>query len=126
MKGQVSIEFIALLSIALLASSILVTELNERVTQYGQATPYAEAQSLAQKVAYSFDYVKSRGNSSVELGFEPGLENNYNISVGGGQVVVSFDSGSASFPTRYQGSQFKLNSTEKYVIRYNGSYYVES
>ena len=126
MKGQISIEFIALLSIALLASSVLVTELNEQVIQYSESTPYAEAQSLAQKVAYSFDYVKSRGNSSVELGFEPELEKNYNISVGGGQVIVSFDTGSASFPTRYQGSQFNLNSTEKYSITYNGSYNVES
>lgn len=126
MKGQVSIEFISLLVVALLASSILVTELNERVTQYSESTPYSEAQSLAQKVAYSFDYVKARGNSSVQLGFEPGLEKDYGISAGEGQVIVSFDSGSASFPTRYEGSQFSLNSTENYVIKYNGSYHVES
>lgn len=120
MKGQVSIEFISLLSIALLASAVLVTEMNDRAMEYSRSSPYTEAEKLAQKVAYKFDYSLSAKNTTVQLDFSPRLEENYNITVISGQVVVDFDTGSASFPTRYQGDTINFNSTESYTISNSG------
>lgn len=124
-KGQISIEFMALLAVALLASSILVSELNSRAVQHSKSSPYTEAQKIAQEVSYTFDYVKTRDNASKTLGFEPDLQEDYSITVGNGQTVVDFDSGSASFPTRYQGSKYSLNANQSYKVRYDGSYQVE-
>ena len=116
MKGQVSIEFISLLSIALLASAVLVTEMNDRAMEYSRSSPYTEAEKLAQKVAYKFDYTLSTENTSVRIDFSPRLEENYNITAVSGQVVVEFDTGSASFPTHYQGDRINLNSTKSYTL----------
>lgn len=124
-KGQVSIEFMALLSIALLGSSILVTELTDRAIQYSKSSPYSEAQKIAQEVSYTFDYLKTQKNASRDLDFDPGLRKDYTITVGNGQTVVSFDSGSASFPTRYKGSSLDLKANQSYVVSYNGSYSVK-
>lgn len=118
MKGQVSIEFISLLTLALLASAVLVTELNDRAIQYSQSTPYSEAQEIAQKTAYTVNYVRANENSSKVLDFDPSLEQ-YNITVGSGQVSVRFESGSSSFPTSYEGSVNSLNSTDEYIVRYD-------
>jgi len=120
LKGQVSIEFISLLSIALVASAVLVTEMNDRAAEYSRSSPYAEAEKLAQKVAYKFDYALSADNTSVELDFSPRLEENYNITVLSGQVVVNFDAGSSSFPTMYEGDTVILNSTKSYEISSSG------
>lgn len=120
MKGQVSIEFIGLLILALLASAILITELNNKTLQYTRSSPYAEAQSLAQKVAYKLDYVVSESNTSVRLEFSPDLEENYNISTDSGQVIVDYQEGSSEFPTLYDGT-LEMNTSQTYVLEYNGS-----
>lgn len=116
MKGQVSIEFMSLLAIALLASAVLVTEMNDRAMEYSRSSPYTEAEKLAQKVAYKLDYTMSSENTSVKLDFSPRLEENYNITVVPRQVVVNFDAGSSSFPTRYQGGKISFNTTENYQL----------
>ncbi len=120
MKGQVSIEFIGLLTLALLASAILITELNYKTLQYTRHTPYAEAQSLAQKVSYKLDYVVSESNTSARLEFPPGLERGYNITVDSGQVVLDYPEGSSDFPTLYNGS-LDLDVNQSYILEYNGS-----
>ena len=125
-KGQISIEFISLLAIALLASSVLVTELNDRALEYSKASPYSEAQKIAQKTAYSIDYVRSNHNASKTLDFNPDLENDYSIVAASNQVVVSFETGSASFPTSYSGSQISLNSSESYKVSYDGGLSIKS
>lgn len=119
MKGQVSIEFLSLMVIALLASALLVTALQDRAVEFNRASPYAEAQKIAQKVAYKIEYVKTE-NTAVEMDFPPQLEEEYNITVLSGQVVVSFDTGSSSFPARYSGDPIYLKSAESYTVEYSG------
>jgi hypothetical protein len=120
LKGQVSIEFIGLLTLALLASAILITELNYKTLQYTRSSPYAEAQSLAQKVSYKLDYVVSESNTSIRLDFSPELERDYNITVDSGQVILDYPEGSSEFPTLYNGS-LDMNVKESYILEYNGS-----
>lgn len=120
MKGQVSIEFISLLSLALLASAILVTSMSDRAIEYSRSSPYYDAQDIAQKVAYKVDYVISEKNTSLDLEFSPRITEEYNITIGSGQVLVNFDTGDSSFPTRYNGTDIELKTNQSYTISYQG------
>lgn len=111
----------ALLAIALLASAVLVTELNNKALQFSRSAPYSEAQDLSQKVAYTIDRSVAESNSSHRLEFNPGLQRVYNITVQSGQVVVSYEGGSSSFPTAYDETQLSFNTSQSYVVSFNGS-----
>lgn len=119
MKAQVSIEFISLLSIALLASAILVTAVNGKAIQFSQSTSYTEAQKVAQKTSYKVDYVLSEKNTSLELSYNPGLEEIYNVTLDSGNVLVEYTEGDASFPTAYTGPKIKFNTSGIRVVRYD-------
>jgi predicted GNAT superfamily acetyltransferase len=110
----------ALLALALLASAILVTELNNKAVQYSRASPHSEAQKIAQKVAYDLDYVTSQNKTSLAVDFSPDLDQTYNITVEQGIVVVKFDKGSSSFPTLYRGSRLDFNTSGGRVFEYSG------
>ncbi|QGA81005.1 hypothetical protein [Candidatus Nanohalobium constans] len=125
MRGQISIEFISLLAIALLASSILVSALADRSAQFNRASPQSEALGVAQKVAYTFDYVNSEDNVSKKLVFSPDLQREYNITVGDGLVSADYGEGDANFPTSYQGSLISLNSTQAYLVEDGGATEIE-
>lgn len=110
----------ALLAIALLASAILVTELNSKALQYSRSAPYSEAQTLSHKVAYRLDYAVSERNSSLKLDFAPDLQKEYNVTVESGQVIVEFNRGSSTFPTLYEGSRLEFNTSESYIVYSEG------
>jgi hypothetical protein len=118
-KAQVSIEFISLLSIALLASAILVTAVNGKAIQFSQSTSYTEAQKIAQKTAYKVDYVLSEKNTSLELSYNPGLEEIYNVTLDSGNVLVEYTEGDASFPTAYTGPKIRFNTSGTHMVAHD-------
>lgn len=125
MKGQVSIEFMSLLAITLLGSSILITHVNDRALQFSESVPYKEAQSIGQKVSYTFDYVKAEGNASKKLQFNSDLAKKYEITVKENITTVSFDDGNVTVLNRYSGPELNLDTSKVYEVSYNGSYQIK-
>ena len=125
MKGQISIEFMSLLAITLLGSSILVTQVNDRAVQFSESVPYKEAQLIGQKVSYTFDYVKAEGNASKKLQFNSDLAKKYEIMVKENSTTVSFDNGNVTVLNRYPGPELNLDASKVYEVSYNGSYHIK-
>lgn len=119
MKAQSSIEFISLLSLALLGAAILVAAVNSHIYEFERSSSFEEAEDLAKSLAFRADYVVSQ-NASTRLEFPPDLRRNYTAQIGSGTVNVSFDSGYAAFPTLYEGSNVSFNLSESRVLNYSG------
>jgi len=125
LKGQISIEFMSLLAITLLGSSILVTQVNDRAVQFSESVPYKEAQLIGQKVSYTFDYVKAEGKASKKLQFNSDLAKKYKITVKENSTTVGFDDGNVTVLNRYSGPELNLDASKVYEVSYNGSYHIK-
>jgi hypothetical protein len=125
LKGQTSVEFISLISLSLLVSSVFVTALSERKANFSEYQPTVESEKIAQKVSFVFEYLKSQNNSSTKLKFSPKLSRNYNITTGEGITTVKFRSGESTFPTNYEGPKKSLNTSRNYEVKYNGTFYIK-
>ena len=121
MRGQVSIEFLSLLTLMLLASALLVTELRDRTVEFDKGVPYDEAGDISRKVAYTFDHLVTDEGVERKIKFSPDLRRNYSIKVNNSEVFVDYQTGSTVFPTLYEGEAVVMSSRESYVLSYNGS-----
>lgn len=118
-KGQVSIEFITLLSVTLVGSSILIGLMNERAIAFRQTEEVAQTESIAQKTAYKIDYLISSQNSTVNLDYPASQGSNTTIQIQEGIVSVENPEGSANYPTSYQGQMIQLKTDQSYSLNYN-------
>lgn len=118
MKAQASIEFIALLSIALLASSILLDLVNDKALQIEKQSRNEEAQNIAQKTAYRLDLITSTENSSTLISYSDALDKNYTVRVGDGYVTVNSSTGPVSSRTVYGGKKHKFGTRSDKKISY--------
>lgn len=118
-RGQVSIEFITLLSITLVASSILIGLMNERAIAFRQTDEIAQAESIAQKTAYRVDYLISSQKSAVNIDYQVSQGSNTTIRVQEGIVSVENPEASANYPTSYQGNLIELYTNQSYVLKYS-------
>lgn len=125
MKGQVSVEFISLLAITLIASSVLVSGVTDRRANVEDRKDLMRAEDIAQKTAYTFEYVISERDVKVELDYSPELEQNYTINVTGNRVEVKIGDRVTGVGTAYSGESFTLNSKETYNLSYDGGVIVE-
>lgn len=122
MKGQVSIEFMTLLSLTLLASSILISDLNDRATQMQRTESYIDAEEVALKTDYALSQALARKNTTVKLDYSPKLEKKYKVDVNKNQIKVYDYEQLGSFRTRYGFSKnIQLNTTKSYIFKFNGS-----
>jgi len=121
-KGQVSIEFMTLLSLTLLASSILISDLNDRATQMQRTEAYIDAEEVALKTDYALSQSLARKNTTVTLDYSPNLEKKYKVDVNKNQIKVYDYEQLGSFRTRYGFSRnLQVNTTQKYLLEFNGS-----
>lgn len=125
MKGQISIEFLSLLSIALLASSILVTTVSDRNIALQERNQQFRAEQIAEKTSYKIEYVLSNKNSSVELGFSPELEGNYTVNISSRFVTASVASTEAGVRTLYEGGNRTISTDKTYNITYEEGLIIE-
>lgn len=119
--GQSSIEFMIILTLVLLASSILLSELNQRTASLNEVEKNIEAQSMALLTAHKFEAVSSNQNLSLELNYPSNLDDIYFIDIGGNTVNVSNGIRNATFYTGYSGDNFSLNTSKSYTINFNDS-----
>lgn len=118
-KGQVSIEFISLLSLVLLISSVLTAQVIQKSAGMEERSRLTQAENIAQKTAYRVDYLLSNRNSSVRVVYSNELSENYSVKVRPGRVVVPTNEGNASFPTYYSGNPVNLSTEKDYWLSYS-------
>lgn len=120
MKGQVSIEFMSILILTLLMSSVLITNLEIRSANFQTEKEVKQAQKIAQKTSYKVSYTLANKNSTVTLRYPPNLDNQYNITINSSSTVVSSPQESFRFETRYGGpKEFEFNTSETYTLSYS-------
>lgn len=125
MKGQVSVEFISLLSITLLGLAVLITQINEKAIEFENSESYKESRFIGQKVSYIIDYVKSEGNMSKTLEFDSDLKEQYDIVLEQNRTTIIFDEGNTTIRNTYSGPKKILNTTENYEVKYNDSFHIK-
>ena len=125
MKGQVSIEFVSLLSMGLLASSILVTAVQDRNIAVQDRNEYVRAEKIAQKVAYKIEYVMADQESQVDLEFSPQLDETYNVNITSNKVTAGTRERSAGVQTAYTGSNHTLHTNKSYQVSYDEGVVIE-
>jgi hypothetical protein len=101
MKAQSSIEFIALLSLTLLASSVLLDALNDKAILAERQSRAEEAQYVAHNTAYRLNLLTSTQNSSTKLRYSDNLKKNYTVKIKNGYVIVESQAGPAISRTVY-------------------------
>lgn len=126
MKGQSSIEFMSLLALILLGSSILISDLERKSAAFHTEKDFEQAERLAEKVNYKLSYVNTHRNSTIDLDFSPDLESVYTLEIDSGSTEVSTYMGDFSFSTRYSGGgNFTINTSETYSVKYEGGVKLE-
>ncbi|MFB6158175.1 MAG: hypothetical protein ABEJ95_00775 [Candidatus Nanohalobium sp.] len=118
-KGQVSVEFVSLLSIALLASSVLLGLLNYRVAAADERHGYVKAEEIAQRTAYHVEYLSANPDSKVDISYSPRLDRNYTVKIQSNQVTAAFEDGNASYPVNYNGPSANFTTSQKTTLIYS-------
>lgn len=117
-RGQSSVEFIVLLSLVLMASSLLIADLDEKSSNLRAAEAYSEARAIAMKTAYNVELVSSDKNITKEMRFPLELDDTYTIRIGKGRVNVLYNKKNESFTTAYKGDWLEFNTSKIYDLRY--------
>ena len=117
-KGQVSIEFITMLSLALLSSSILIGAISDRSLTLEEKSRTDAAEGVAQKTAYRVDYLISSNDSSTRLSYSSSLPKNFTVEIGSEYVRVDTVAGSTTFPTGYDGSKLVFGTETDHDLIY--------
>ncbi|NMJ77418.1 hypothetical protein GLU64_03340 [Nanohaloarchaea archaeon] len=117
MKAQSSIEFIALLSLTLLASSVLLDALNDKAILAERQSRAEEAQYVAQNTAYRLNLLMSARNSSTKLRYSDNLKKNYTVKIKNGYVIVDSQAGPAISRTVYNKTSLTFGTRNGKEIR---------
>lgn len=126
MKGQSSIEFMILLSLVLLTSSILLSDLNDKAADLQIRQDFSEAQKVARMTDYYVELAKINENTSIELSYPSELSQNYIVELNHTEAEVYYQDLTASFTVRYDGDPITFDTSESYTLtNENGGVKVE-
>lgn len=121
MIGQSSIEFISLVTLSLIAMSVLVSDIGDRTAAYTDQRQFIQAQKVAEKASYKLEYVNSNRNSTVVLDFPARLRGTYTMKVNSNSTVVQAPTDRFAFRSLYTGKKnFTFTTSQEYRISYNG------
>jgi len=126
MKAQSSIEFISLLSLSLLISSILLADLETKTAAYTDQREFQQVEKIVEEISYKLSYVSSHRNSTVYLGFSPALEQTYIINLSTGLARIKTPTDEFNLTSRYRGkNNLSFNTSKSYALKYDGGVEVE-
>jgi len=126
MKGQVSIEFMTLLALALLGSTLLLNVLDRKASAYNSEKQFDRSEQLASKTNYVLSYVEAHKNSTIDLGFTNDLDRVYVIEIDSNTTVVESPNNRFTFNSWYEGSHnFTLNTSNSYQVSGGGEVSLE-
>jgi hypothetical protein len=136
MKGQSSLEFLAMVSMSMLILASLYSLMADKQQDSVQLQQRENVEYVAEKISFELEMALVQGEGYSRVFSVPGslAGNNYRVNItkgnvgsediGTGRIIIEYGENTASRRTRYQGRETSLNvnqSSNVFRVKHNSS-----